>query len=91
MKLRVGVTVEGRRCGQDHPRASLTNAQVDKIRDWHESGLLGYREISKWCLREFGLKVPRSTVQSIVSCRRRYALAMKFKTVEVRIRRRIED
>lgn len=79
-KVLVGLTDSGRRCGQTHPRAKLTDAQVDRIRDWHDSGLLGYATIVKWCRREFGLVVPKSTIADIVCCRRRYALAMTFRT-----------
>lgn len=81
VKRRIGLTEAGRRCGEDHPNAKLTDRQVDQIRDWHDSGLLGYRVISQWCLREFGLKVSRMTIRDIVLCRRRYAVAMQSKLV----------
>lgn len=80
-KRRIGLTEGGRRCGEDHPNAKLTDRQVDQIREWHETGMLGYRMISKWCLREWGLTVPRMTVRDIVLCRRRYAVAMQSRAV----------
>lgn len=80
-KVLIGVTEEGRRCGQHHPRAKLTDAQVDQIRDWHDTGMLGYRVIVRWCLQRFGVVIPRDTIRDIIKCRSRYALTMKFKTV----------
>jgi hypothetical protein len=77
------MTSEGRYVGQDHPGARLSDAQVDQIRDWHDSGLLGYRILVQWVRREFGLVVSRASIAKIVTCNRRYAVPMRYKTVYV--------
>lgn len=51
----------GRRVGASHPKAKLTQEQVNRIRDLHEDERLGYRRIA----RMFGLH--RSTVVQICS------------------------
>jgi hypothetical protein len=49
----------------------LSDAQVESIRQWHDSGLLGYKAIAVWCFREWGMVVPKRTLRSIVNYDRR--------------------
>lgn len=74
----MGITEQGRRCGEDHPGAKLTDAQVDEIRELHEDGLVGY----KWLAKHFG--VPVRTIREIIQCRRRWQVAMRYKRVRVK-------
>lgn len=84
---RVGVTAEGRRAGQWHHGAHLSDADIDLIRELHEPSVdtvtgqarpgLGYRTLA----RKFDAS--KSTIRDIVKCRRRFAVVVRFKTVRV--------
>lgn len=81
----VGVTADGRRAGESHPGARLSDHDVDLIRELHEPSVdhttgqarpgLGYRVLS----RKF--ETSKSTIRDIVKCRRRFAVAVRFRTV----------
>lgn len=73
---RVGVSDTGRRCGETHHRAKLSDHDIDLIRDLHSEGI-GYRRIAE------KFEVSHSTVRDIVKCRRRYAVAIRWKLVTV--------
>ncbi len=75
----VGVSEKGARVGETHPRAKLSDADVDLIRDLHEAGL-SYRQIVLK-FDEDHLKVSKSTVRDIVKCRRRWGLVVAWKRV----------
>lgn len=64
----IPVTAEGRRIGQYHHRAKLSDDQVEEIRVMHEGGM-GYRSIARQ------LKLSRDTVRSICTMRRRACTA----------------
>mgnify|MGYP006921293191 CR=1 FL=1 len=55
----VGVNDRGYRVGASNPKAKLTQAMVDEMRDLHEDKHVGYRRLA----RMFG--VPRGTVQHV--------------------------
>lgn len=57
----VGVNDRGYRVGASHPKAKLTQEDVNRIRDLHEEEHMGYRRIA----RLFGLH--RATVVQICS------------------------
>ena len=42
----VRVNENGRRIGEDHPAAKLTDADVDMIRDLHEANGMGYKKLA---------------------------------------------
>jgi hypothetical protein len=69
------------RIGEDHPRARLTNAQVEAIRDKYEAGIagtgprIGYRLLA----RQFG--VSKRTIRDIVSYSSRNQWAARWKRV----------
>jgi len=84
----VAVNEAGRRIGESHPRAKLTDHEVDLIRDLIEDTVdpatgkvvlkgLSYGEIA----RKF--EVSKGTVFDIVSCRRRAQTPSTFKRVAV--------
>ena len=60
-----GVDDHGNRVGEDHPRAKLTDHEVELIRQLHEEGGLSLREIAE------KFEVTKGTVHDIVNYRRR--------------------
>ena len=72
----VGISEQGSRVGETHPRARLTDHDVDLIRELHEVGL-SYREIA------IKFNVAKSTVRDIVKCRRRWQFAVTWKKIPV--------
>lgn len=82
MKKRVVIGVVGSRdtpVGEAHPRALLSDEEIELIRAIYEEGFLGYKKIG----RAFG--VSKSYVQNIVTYRRRAATPDAYKTIEVTI------
>jgi len=69
------------RIGEDHPRAKLSDAEVEAIRDEYEAGLdgsgpkIGYRRLAK----KWG--VTPSTVRNIVTYRKRNQWAGSWKRI----------
>jgi DNA invertase Pin-like site-specific DNA recombinase len=61
--------------GEAHPRAKLTDAEVDQMRALYEEGLYGYRTLAKT------FKCSRNTVKCIVKYRRRNTTPMGYRTV----------
>ena len=65
----VAVNDRGDRLGEDHPRAKLTNADIDLIRELADPSdgakPLSHRQIAE------KFEISRGTVGDIVSCRRR--------------------
>ena len=68
----VGVNDEGRRVGESHPGAKLTDRDVDLICQLHNEGL-GYSEIA------VKFEVSKYTVRDYVKCRRRAQYPTRFK------------
>lgn len=80
---RVAFNENGRRVGEKHHKARLTDAQVDQCFDLSEQGW-GSRRIAKH------LDSPRSTVQDILACRTRSQIAVREKAVVIIKRRKHE-
>jgi hypothetical protein len=80
---RVAVSDAGRTIGEDHPRAKLTNAEVEEIRDVLESGQMGTRRLAK----DYG--VSRALVRAIGSYarRRQVMMAVRVMVVEGKVTR----
>jgi len=80
----VGVSETGRRVGEDHPRATLTDSEVELIRQLAEGDQdnppMSHREIAK------KFEISRGTVGDIVSFRRRAAYPVGWRRVRVVIR-----
>lgn len=53
------------RVGQDHPRAALTDAEVDLMRHMHEVEKIGYRQLAKM------FEIGKTTVRDICNYRTR--------------------
>lgn len=65
MEKTVALNDAGRRIGETHPRAQLTDEQVDRIRDLHEDHDLTYDQLAAL------YSVPKSTIASICQYRTR--------------------
>lgn len=65
MRLTVRINANGLRVGEDHQNAKLTDREVDRIRELHESGRYSYRTLAEM------FEIAKSTVCDIVKYRRR--------------------
>jgi hypothetical protein len=74
----VAVNERGRRIGETHHNALISDALVDEMRGRHEDDGLGYRKIS----REFNVAL--TTVRKICTYERRAQTAERWKTIRVR-------
>lgn len=75
VKRTVAVNEKGKRIGEDHPRAKLTNHEVELIRQLHAEGWGGYKRLGG----KFG--VSWAMVRDVVKGRRRCQVAMGWRTV----------
>jgi hypothetical protein len=75
VRVVVGVNERGRRIGETHHNALISDAQVDRMRDRHEDDGLGYRKIA----REFGVAL--TTVRKICTYERRAQTPDRWKTI----------
>ena len=67
----IGVSEKGRVVGEDHPRAKLTNHDVDLICELHDAGV-GYGEIA----RKFDIS--KGSVRDFVKGRRRNQYPVRY-------------
>ena len=72
MKKLVAIGENGKRIGEDHPKAKLSNAQVDEVFRMKEKGK-SYRQIAKH------FEVSKASIQWIVQCRTRAQWPVRFK------------
>ena len=70
----VGVNEEGKRVGESHPGAKLTDRDIDLIRQLHDEGL-GYTEIA------VKFEISKGSVRDYVTCRRRAQYPTRFKRI----------
>jgi Mor family transcriptional regulator len=70
----VAVNEKGLRIGEDHQRAKLTDADVERIRQLHADGM-GYKTLA----RKFD--VSPEAIRDIVKFRRRAQCVMGFRSV----------
>lgn len=77
MQKTVAVNDAGRRIGEDHQNARLTDRDIDLIRQLHEKDGLSYRELAD------KFEVSKSTIQMICQYKRRVQYPAKFKKVHV--------
>lgn len=83
-KKLVAIGENNRRIGEDHPKAVLTNAQIDQVFDMRERGM-SYGQIA------MRLKVSKASIRDILSCRTRSQWAVRFKEIEVEDDRKESD
>lgn len=78
----VGVNENGQRVGEDHPRAKLTNHEIDLIRELAEERDARGRRV--WGRRRLARKFDCSTwtIQSILEERCRLQTAVEFRRVK---------
>jgi hypothetical protein len=78
LRVVVAVNERGRRIGETHHNAHISQALVDEMRARHEEGGLGYRKISR------ELNVPLTTVRKICTYERRAQTPERWKTARSR-------
>lgn len=75
MNRLVKVNENGRRIGEDHQRAKLTDREVDQIRDLRDAGM-SYGQIAK------KMDVGKTTVRDICVCRRRAHICVAVRIIQ---------
>jgi hypothetical protein len=73
----VSVNDSGLRIGQYHPRATLTDSEVENMRRLHENDRYGYGRLAKL------FEVTKSTVAAICTYRRRADTIARWKTIRI--------
>lgn len=76
MKKVVAVNENGARIGEDHPRAKLTDEQVDRIRDLREDYEMTYDQLAAM------YSVPKTTIASICQYARRAQTPFGWRTLK---------
>lgn len=77
MQMMIAVNDRGYRVGESHPRAALTDAEVELIRRLHEREKMSYPIIAE----KFEISV--HTAGRICRYQRRAEVATRWKTIEV--------
>ena len=77
MSKMIAVNELGRRIGEDHQHARLTNEQVDRIRDLHELHGLKYSQLAEM------FQVSKSMIAGVCQYRRRAQTPFGRKKLEV--------
>lgn len=76
MQKTVAVNERGLRIGEDHPRAELTDAEVETIRELHEEGV-SYRQLAE------KFEQSKGAIAKICRYERRGQFVANFKAVPV--------
>lgn len=74
--MRAAISEKGHRLGEDHYNAKLTNGDVDRMHELHESGW-GYGRIAR------AMECSKSLVRFVIKGERRCQQAAAFRTVHV--------
>lgn len=77
MAKMIALNERGKRIGEDHQNARLTNEQVDRIRDLHEDHGLSYGQLAAM------YEVSKSMIAGICQYRRRAQTPFGWKKLEV--------
>lgn len=80
--MRVNVNDMGYVIGQDHPKAKLSDIDVDLIRELHEDYFFSYDKIV-WVFRLRSTKVSKGFVRDICKYRRRCHTATGVKEMRI--------
>lgn len=83
-KKTIKLSEKGRRIGDDHPRAKLTDEEVEIIRALYDEDLYGYTALKNHCLLSFGKTVSKSTIAMICRYERRNTTFGGSKTVHIK-------
>jgi len=75
-RITVGVNEKGSRVGEDHPRATLTDHDVELMRQMHEEEGIGYKRLAKM----FDTSVAQ--VRNICLYRQRAQSASGWRTID---------
>jgi hypothetical protein len=76
MRKFVAVNERGLRVGEDHPKAVLTDAEVVRLLDLHDSGI-GYKRLARM------FDISRSQARNYCKGRQRCQLAAGFREVHI--------
>lgn len=71
-----GVTERGKRLGEAHQNAKLSDADVERIRDEYEEGMISYASLAK----KYG--VHKATIADICTYRKRSTTPAAYRTVK---------
>jgi len=73
----VKLSEKNRRIGDDHPKAKLTDEEIEEIRSLYDDEMYGYTALA----RKFN--VPKSTIAMICRYERRNTFVARSKTVHI--------
>lgn len=73
MSERIAYSEDGRRCGESHPRSTISDEVVEKIRDMHEYEGMSYPKIAK------KTKLPVCTIAKLCRYERRATTVVRWK------------
>lgn len=71
-----GVTEKGKKLGEAHHNAKLSDEDVERIRNLYEEGLVSYQ----WLAKKFG--VSKATIADICTYRKRATTPESYRTVK---------
>lgn len=78
MKRIIGVNERGRRVGEDHVNARLTNQEVDLLLElWDDGNGMSYRQLGE------KFDISKSGARKICKGQNRCQSAVRFKTVQI--------
>jgi hypothetical protein len=83
VKKKVFISETGNRCGESHPKATVSDEEVGWMRELHEVHDIGMREIA----RKF--ECPLRTVRDILAYRSRYATISKVVIRQASVRKEV--
>jgi DNA-binding MarR family transcriptional regulator len=81
MWFRIVVNAGGYRIGEDHPKAKLTNYEVELLIGMYEEGNHSLRQLAKV------FDISKSQVRNIVTGLKRAQLPERFKTVHLSVKK----
>ncbi len=82
-RKKVQVADTGRWVGESHPKAKLTDEQVEWLRDLYEEGMVGYGTLCRAAEWMWGVKVAKNTMADICRYNRRVVTPSHVKTVRM--------
>jgi hypothetical protein len=83
-RLHIPYSEKGRRVGEAHPKARLSDEQVEMLREIYArrtSKNVGYRALALYAMRNWGIAAHPNTIKSIVSYSRRATKPSEFRVI----------